>query len=597
MAPVDASAVAVALKAPEACPRYVSRVIRDIDISRPSPSWVQERLKRAGIRSIDAVVDVTNYVLLELGQPMHAFDLNKLQGGIQVRWAQADEKITLLNGQALDLKRDSLVIADDVAALALAGIMGGADSAVSTQTQNILLESAFFQPLAVAGRARGYGLHTDSSHRFERGVDYQLQRQAIERATQMLLDIVGGQPGPVVDVVDERHFPKTRQIQLKKSRIYSGLGLVIDPVEVLEILTRLGLVVLSDTAEAWEFAVPSYRFDINIDADLLEEIARIYGYAQLPTRISAFAVELHNVSDVRLDKLSLKRHLVARDYQEIITYSFIDPKLHQVFFGDGAAVSLQNPISADMATMRTSLLPGLVQTLKNNLNRQQDRVRLFEAGLVFEKADTGYPQRQQLAGLIYGPRKGVNWAHAKTDVDFFDVKGDVESLLGLGGGDISFTPAGDLPFMHPGQSAWIHRDGKKIGYLGALHPSLGKTLGLPKMALVFELEVEGVLLGQLPKAQPISKFPEVSRDIAIVVDKSQSVAAIEQVIRRAAGDVLKQINLFDVYSGPGIELSRKSLAFGLIFQLASRTLTDDEIQTAMDAILHALTQEFSANLR
>ncbi|MFO1370163.1 MAG: phenylalanine--tRNA ligase subunit beta [Marinagarivorans sp.] len=586
----------VQVSAPAACPRYLARTISNIDISAPSPMWLRTKLERAGLRSIDAVVDVTNFVLLELGQPTHAFDLAKLTGAIEVRMARPGEQLALLNDQYIDLREDCLVIADEAQPLALAGIMGGKSSAVSAQTQSILLESAFFSPAIIAGRARSFGLHTDSSHRFERGVDYNLQRMAMERATELLLSIVGGSAGPIVEALSGNDLPVKAPIRLNKKRLAQGLGLEIPSEEVVRMLTALGLGLAEETAEYWLLSVPSFRFDISIDADLLEEVARIYGYARLPTRISAFAVEIANISDSQTEKATLKRHLVSRNFQEIITYSFIDPKLHQTLFPSEPAVQLQNPISADMASMRTSLLPGLVATLKTNLNRQHNRAKLFETGLVFA-AKAGYPQQEKLGGLIYGARHSLHWAHDKTDVDFYDLKAEVELLFALGGTEVKFVAATDLAHMHPGQSAYVIVGGKPVGVLGALHPLAVKSLDLPKPAYVFEIELDALRKGALPQASGISRFPEVSRDLALVVDKHVSALSLQKVVEHAAGEGLKQVTLFDVYSGQGIDLARKSLAFSLLFQHSSRTLTDDEIQASMDRVIQQVAEEFNATLR
>ena len=586
----------VQVLAPAGCPRYLARIIDNIDIKTPSPLCLRAKLERAGLRSIDAVVDVTNFVLLELGQPLHAFDLAKLQGAIQVRMATAGEQLTLLNDQHISLREDCLVIADEAQPLALAGIMGGKASAVSATTQSILLESAFFSPAVIAGRARSFGLHTDSSHRFERGVDYELQRIALECATELLLAIVGGSAGPIVEAVATEQLPIKAPIRLSKQRLAQGLGLEIPSAEVVRMLTSLGLGLQEETAEHWLFTVPSYRFDIAIEADLLEEVARIYGYARLPTRISAFAVEVANISDSQTEKATLKRHLVSRNFQEIITYSFIDPKLHETLFPTQPAVQLQNPISADMASMRTSLLPGLITTLKTNLNRQHTRAQLFETGLVFA-AEAGYPQQEKLAGLIYGPRHGLHWAHDKTDVDFYDVKGEVELLFALGGRAIQVQAAADLPHMHPGQAAYVLVDGKTVGVLGALHPVVVKNLDLNKPAFVFEIDLAALRSGSLPQASGISRFPEVSRDLALVVDKNLAALSVQKVIEHAAGEGLKQVTLFDVYAGQGIDLARKSLAFSLLFQHSSRTLTDEEIQASLDRVIQRVAEEFNATLR
>ncbi|GAB3098922.1 phenylalanine--tRNA ligase subunit beta [Aestuariicella hydrocarbonica] len=599
VAPVIEDVLKVSLNAAEACSRYVGRVIRGVDVSQKSPLWMQEKLRRAGIRSIDAVVDVTNYVLLELGQPMHAFDLNTLSGGIQARMADSGEKLTLLDGQEITLKDGTLVIADDDKAVAMAGIMGGEATAVTSATQDIFLESAFFAPIAIAGRARNYGLHTDSSHRFERGVDYKLQTTAIERATQLLLDVVGGQPGPVIEVENE-HAPKDREVTLRRERILSGLGFRMADEEVVDILTRLGLEMSVKAESGWRFKVPSYRFDIAIEEDLLEELARIYGYNRLPTKsISAdLAIPMQNEASIGID--AVRSQLVARGYEEAIAYSFVEPKLLKLFDPEAQPVELQNPISADMAVMRTTLWPGLVNALKYNLNRQQDRVRLFETGQRFLPGASIAELKQEpmLAGLIYGPRFDESWTEKQESVDFYDIKGDLESVLALLADDASFSfAAAKHPALHPGQSAAVLRNGEAVGLVGALHPQLQKELGLSQSTFVFEITLASLAEARLPSFQPLSKFPEVRRDIAVIVDQDKAVRDLENTIKAGAGDYLTELKVFDVYVGKGIDPHRKSVALGLTFQHPSRTLNEDEINASMDVVVRSLEDTFNASLR
>ncbi len=597
IAPSNQDTFPVSLQAGAACSRYVGRVIRNIDISRPSPAWLQDKLVRSGLRSIDAVVDVTNFVLIELGQPMHAFDLSKLQGGIQVRLAGQGEQLTLLDEQEIKLNADTLVIADQHGPLAIAGVMGGKASAVSSETRDIFLESAFFNPLAIAGRARSYGLHTDSSHRFERGVDYQLQVEAIERATQLLLDIVGGEAGPVVHVSNE-DLPKEREVSLRKARILSGLSLVIADEEVLDILTRLGLKLLNTTPEGWTFVVPSYRFDIAIEADLLEELARVYGYNRLPTRSLAAPLEIEARPEAKLGLPLLRRQLIARDYQEAITYSFIEPKLSALFDPQLTPVSLRNPISADMAVMRTSLLPGLVSVLRHNLNRQQTRVRLFESGLRFVPQEAGLLQEPMLAGLIYGSRAPESWANTAEAVDFFDIKGDLEAILAITGDQsaFSFAPASH-PALHPGQTAGIYRKDELLGLVGALHPSLQQQLDIPQPVFLFEVRLEGLLRGRIPVFSPLSRFPEVRRDLALLVNRDLPAEDLLRAVKSQAGNCLSDLKVFDVYMGKGIDPHRKSVAMGLTFQHPSRTLTEDEINASVASVIGHLEENFAATLR
>ncbi len=587
----------VELNAGGACSRYLGRVIRNIDITRPSPAWLRDKLVRAGLRSIDAVVDVTNYVLLELGQPMHAFDLATLKGGIQVRMAEQGESLVLLDEQEVTLNADTLVIADHQQVLAIAGIMGGKATAVSENTRDIFLESAFFNPLAIAGRARSYGLHTDSSHRFERGVDYNLQLEAIERASALLLGIVGGEAGPVIHVSNDQ-LPPERQVNLRKARIVSGLSLEIADGEVVDILSRLGLKLLSESSDGWRFAVPGYRFDIAIEVDLLEELARVYGYNRLPTRSLAKPLHIEAHPEVRLGLSALRRQIIARDYQEVITYSFIEPKLSALFDPDVDPVVLRNPISADMAAMRTSLLPGLVSVLRHNLNRQQSRVRLFETGLRFVPGADGLRQDAVLAGLIYGNRSPESWANGADAVDFFDIKGDLESVLAMTGDQASFSfrPASH-PALHPGQTAAVYRRGEYQGLVGALHPSLQQQLDIPQTVYVFEIRQEALLEGRIPAFAPLSRFPEVRRDLAVLVDRDLPAQALIEAVRNPAGEHLSDLKIFDVYMGKGIDPHRKSVAMGLTFQHPSRTLTEDEINASVASVVSYLEENFAATLR
>ncbi|MBX2858082.1 MAG: phenylalanine--tRNA ligase subunit beta [Cellvibrionaceae bacterium] len=596
VAPQTDASLPIQLAAPAACPRYLGRVIKGVDISKPSPFWLREKLRRAGLRSIDAVVDVTNYVLIELGQPMHAFDLDKLKGQIGPRMAQAGEKITLLDGQELSLKPDTLVIADAVGPVALAGIMGGANSAVSESTRDIFLESAFFAPEFIAGKARAYGLHTDSSHRFERGVDCQLQGEAVERATALLVQIVGGEPGPVSVFEDDQHLPAQRSVRLMREQIKSKLGFAIADDEVQDILQRLGMSMLEQQRDSWVFAVPSYRFDIAIAEDLLEELARVYGYNRLPIATVNIPAQLPRCSDAALSFRHLANHLAARDYREVITYSFIDPKLHRSVWAEAPAVTVVNPISADMSLMRTSLFAGLLQTLQRNLSRQVERLRIFEKGLRFSQEGETYRQTPGLAGLIYGSRESAGWSAIKDNVDFYDIKGDVESLLALTCKTLRFIPA-DCQALHPGQSANIELDGQVVGLLGALHPRVQKSLGIAKVVYLFEIDLDPILRTQPPMFKPLSRFPEVSRDLAFLVDKNTPVNHLEREIYNSAGDFLKSLRVFDLYSGKGIDPQRKSVAFNLTFQHPSHTLNDDQVNNSVADIVEKLKELFDAQLR
>ena len=598
VAPVNDEVRPIEVLAPAACPRFLGRVVRNVDLSRPTPLWMVERLRRSEVRSIDAAVDITNYVMIELGQPMHAYDLAEINGGIRVRMAEEGEKITLLDGQEMTLRGDTLVIADHSRLLGIAGVMGGENSGVTAKTQDVFLEAAFFEPISVAGKARSYGLHTDASHRFERGVDSNLAREAMERATALLLEIAGGEPGPIIESVNQQHLPQIAPITLRAERVSQMLGLELGAGEIEGLLTGLGLQVSASGEGQWSVEVPSHRFDISLEVDLIEELARLYGYNRLPVRYPQARLAPQANPEARSDLPALRRLLVARGYQEAITYSFIDPKLFELFSPGVEPLMLANPISADMAAMRSSLWPGLVKALQHNLNRQQDRVRLFESGLRFVGQLEGLQQEPMLAGVVCGSRLPEGWAQGRDTVDFFDVKADVEAVLGFAGALDAFTfVPGKHPALHPGQTARIERDGKEVGYLGALHPELVKSLGLDRPVFVFELILAEVSEGRLPKFQELSRFPEVRRDLALLADRDVASSSVMSVIRENAGEWLTDLRLFDVYQGKGIDPHRKSLAVGLTWQHPSRTLNDDEVNTTTQAILTSLEQRLNATLR
>ena len=466
----------IEVSAADACPRYLGRIVRNVNVKAETPLWMVEKLRRSGTRTIDPVVDITNYVLLELGQPMHAFDLNQVDGGIRVRMAEQGEKLTLLDGQEVELNADTLVIADHNKPLAMAGVMGGEHSGVNGETKDLLLEAAFFNPIAIAGRARNYGLHTDSSHRFERGVDYELANTAMERATQLVLEICGGDAGPVKEVTTENKLPQAATITLRRSRIEQILSLTMADEEVTDILERLGMTVQM-SAEGWTVEAPSYRFDMSIEADLIEELARIYGYNRLPVRTPAAATPLAKAPESRLPIRDLRRQMIARGFHEAITYSFVEPSLQKALDPERDALALLNPISADMSVMRTTLWTGLVSAASYNLKRQQPRVRMFETGLRFVPEQDGLVQTPTLAMLICGNRVAQSWTEQETPVDFFDLKGDVEALLARGGeADAYRFEAAQHPALHPGQSARILKNGQPIGWMGALHPRDRKSV-------------------------------------------------------------------------------------------------------------------------
>lgn len=589
--------ITVEIEATSACPRYVGRVIENIDVKATTPIWMQEKLRRSGLRPISPVVDITNYVMLELGQPMHAFDLNTLNGGIKVRMAKQGENLALLDGQEVTISKTSLVIADQTSPLALAGIMGGQASSVSNQTTHLFLEAAFFTPLAIAGRAREYGLHTDSSHRFERGVDPELARVAIERATALLLDIVGGQAGAIVEVVSESDLPQARVITLRAARIKRVLGIHIDASQVEDQLTRLGLSVIAND-EGWLVTAPSFRFDIAIEVDLIEELGRLYGYDKLPKTRPQGTVLSADISEYTLATHRLQALLVDRGYQEAITYSFVDPAIQQHLAVEGEqAIALANPISADLSVMRTSLWPGLIQAMVYNLNRQHERVRLFEVGRIFTGTSDNVEQHRHIGGAVCGSRYAEQWSEKQRPVDFFDAKADVEALLDLGNEDnIHFVPESH-PALHPGQSARIYKNDQAIGWIGALHPRLNKPLDINCRVYVFELALSAVLAAKVPSFTPLSRFPALRRDLALVVGDKTTAGEIEHCLNSIKSDILVSIQLFDVYSGAGVEVGKKSIAVAFQLQHAERTLTDEDVDALMNTVTQRLQQHVGATIR
>ena len=598
-ATIDAS-FPITVTAAEACPRYLGRVIKGLNVKAETPLWMQEKLRRCGMRSIDPIVDVTNYVLLELGQPMHAFDLTKLESGLQVRMAVAGETLTLLDENEVSLNADTLVIADGTGPLAIAGIFGGLHSGVSAETQDILLECAFFSPLSIKGRARSYGLSTDSSHRFERGVDSQLQQQAMDRACRLLLDICGGEAGPVIEVVSDVHLPKPELITLRREKLNRVVGIAFDDAVVTDILNRLGLQVTL-TAEGWQATSPSWRFDLAIEEDLIEEVARIYGYNNIPNLPPMAHLVMNEQLEADLPLKRARHLLVDRGFQEAITYSFVEPKAMSLLFPHQEPIILPFPISADMSAMRVSLWPGLINAVVYNQNRQQGRVRLFESGLRFlkdEQAENGIRQEPLLAGIISGNLADEHWSIPSRATDFFDLKGDVEALLELTGEAhrFSFVRA-EHTALHPGQSAQVLRDGHPIGWIGVIHPSLEKKLGLKSKVVLFELELNALLKVRIPVAGEISRFPANRRDLALVVDSAVTAADILHTAKKIGGNQIVGINLFDIYQGPGVPEGKKSLAISLVLQDTQRTLEDKEIADTIANVVEGLRTEFNASLR
>lgn len=581
----------------EACPRYLGRVIRDVNVSAPTPLWMVERLRRAGLRSIDPVVDVTNYVLLELGQPLHAFDLNRLSDGIRVRRAQAGERLETLDEQTLELRDDTLVIADGQGPLALAGIIGGRPSAVSADARDLFLECAFFSPLAVVGKARSYGLHTDSSHRFERGVDPALQARAIERATALILEIAGGRPGPVSGSEDAASLPAPAAIELYADHATRLLGSPLRNEEIVDILQRLGMDVSEQGEGHWRVTAPSWRFDMAIEQDLIEELARIHGYDRLPNRVPAGTPAGNTQYEHKVPLRRLSDALRDRGYMEAITYSFVAPEILAQVDPDHPPLALLNPISADLGVMRTTLMAGLLTTAQRNLNRQIDRLRLFETGLRFVPGEQELTQQPMVAGLLYGSAAPAHWQSKPRAVDFYDLKGDVESLLALSASEDFRFVAATHPALHPGQCARLERDGETVGYLGRIHPRLAAQLDLPADLYLFELILEPLVTGRLPRFQPVSEFPRVQRDLAFVVATEVAAGDLLELVRETCDERLRDVQVFDVYQGEHIDQGYKSLAMTLTFQDASSTLRDDQVNALVEAVVSQLKQRFNANLR
>ncbi len=589
--------VLIEVLAPEACPRYLGRVIRGIDPRAETPLWMRERLRRGGIRSLGPVVDVTNYVLLELGQPMHAFDLDQLSGGIVVRYARTGETLTLLDERTLELDGETLLICDQQKARALAGIMGGIDSGISDDTESLFLEVAYFSPDRIAGRARHYGLATDSSHRFERGVDPQLQRRAMERATALLVELVGGQPGPITDISSQQHLTEKSAIALRRARIKRLLGFVPEDEQVEDILARLGVSVRAND-EGWLATPPDYRFDLTIEADLIEEVGRVFGYNRLPMARNRGDLIMRSLPEASTPLERLRALLVDRDYHEAITYSFVDAGLLKELDADNQPVALTNPLSSEMSVMRSTLWAGLIGALQYNLSRQQGRIRLFESGLRFIPQDNEIQQDRSLAAIAVGDRYPEQWGapRPREATDFFDLKGDVEALLETSGLEAEFRAESHVA-LHPGQAAAILVDGVRIGWLGCIHPRLAQKFEIPRKTYLFELKLDVLLKGRLPKFQKLSRFPSIRRDLAVVVNTETPTGALCELIDQEAGSLLQDLLIFDVYQGRGIESGRKSVAFGLILQDSSRTLTDVDVDSVISAITERLEKQFGATLR
>ncbi|MDH5831948.1 phenylalanine--tRNA ligase subunit beta [Luteimonas sp. M1R5S18] len=593
--------VAVELGAGADAPRYVGRVIEGVDAGAATPLWMAERLRRSGIRPVSLLVDVTQYVMLDLGQPMHAFDRDLLTGPVGVRRARAHETLTLLDGRDVVLDDEFLVITDADRPVALAGVMGGFDTRVTAATRNVFLEAAHFAPAAIIGRSRRLGLHTDAAHRFERGVDPQLPRVAIEAATRLILEIAGGTPGPMVEAALDDGAPGPQPITLRRARLARVLGLTVPDAGVERILRALGMEVAA-TAEGWRVVPPSRRFDIAIEEDLIEEVARIHGYDAIPATLPAGAARIAAPSETRVADEALRAQLVARDYYEAVNFAFVDAGLLQHWQALDGSVPLANPLSAELGVMRTALLPGLVTALGRNLARQQTRVRLFEIGKVFGAAVDGEAPRETLriAAAIHGLAHAEQWGVPGRVADFHDLKGDLDSLAACAGAQLDYRVP-QAPHGHPGRSAEVWRiDGdaeRRLGWIGELHPRLLRSLDLDGPVLAFELDLAPLAERAIARAQPVSRYPSVRRDIAFVAPEQVSWAALEATIRRAAGALLAEVRLFDRYLGKGVDPGFRSLATGLILLDKSRTLTDSDVEGVVAGVMDALRDEHGARIR
>lgn len=582
------------ITASEACPRYVGRIIHGVDNTRTTPEWMVQRLTAAGLNAISPIVDITNYVLLELGQPLHAFDLNQIDQQIDVRYAKANEKVDLLGDQTVELQTNTLVIADAKKVLAIAGIKGGSESAVNISTTEILLESAFFTPTAIAGQARRYGLNTDSAYRFERGVDPELTIKAIERATALLLEIVGGEAGPIIKQEIPTALPVPKQIHLRHQRIQRLLGINLDIAEVTAILQRLQLIENTST-DGWQVIPPSYRFDLKIEADLIEEIARLHGYDNIP-RASASGKPAILPSEHQLSLNRIRQLLVDRDYHETITYSFVATNLQRLIDPQVEPLALVNPISSELAVMRSTLWPGLLTALQYNLNRQQNRVRLFETGLRFIPQAEELQQQAVLSGIVAGNAVAEQWGVSNKSVDFFDVKNDLENILALTQQPYQFTVASH-PALHPGQTAAIYINNQPVGLLGKLNPAVAQTLGLTIPIYLFEIQMAALSTCHIPQFTVLSKFPRIRRDLALLLKQTITAEQLLNCIRKAAGELLVDLQLFDVYQGKNIPVGQKSVAVSLILQALDRTLLDEEVNAIVAQTMITLQNELQVSLR
>lgn len=598
VAPTIDARRAIVLDAPQACPRYCGRILRGVDAKAPTPDWMVRRLERSGIRSISALVDVTNYVMLELGQPLHAFDNTRLQGAIHVRFPRAGEQVLLLNEQTVAPAPDTLLIADEQRALALAGIMGGEESGVTLETTEVFLESAFFAPEAIAGRARSYGFSSDASHRFERGVDFDLANRALERATRLILDICGGAAGPIEEAVAPEALPSRAPVLLRTARARRVLGITLDDAAIQSLLERVHLKVERD-GEDFRVTPPSWRFDIEIEVDLVEELARLYGYDNIPAVAPQGSLMMTPSSEHRRPVWDVRHLLAGRGYQEVVNFAFVEEAWERDFCANEDPIRLANPIASQLSVMRSSLIAGLVGNLATNRKRQIDRVRVFEVARVFQrKADgepvAGFHQSMRVAGLAAGTALPEQWGERGRAVDFFDVKADVEALFAPR--QLTFETLSH-PALHPGRAANVLLDGHAVGFVGELHPVWVQRYDLGSAPVVFEVELDAALQSRMPAYREISRMPAVFRDLALVVGLDVTVARVIETLRAVAPEVVKDIALFDVYHGKGIDPDKKSLAFRVLMQDTQRTLEDAEVDAAVAVLVQQAETALGARLR
>ena len=588
----------VVLDAPAACPRYCGRIIRGVNARAATPAWMRRRIERSGIRAISFLVDVTNYVMLELGQPLHAFDDAELSGAIHVRYPAPGEQLLLLNEQTVTPSADTALIADDARPLAMAGVMGGEHSGINDSTRDLFLESAFFPPAGIAGKARALGFGSDASHRYERGVDFELQRKAIERATQLILEIGGGQPGPVVEAVSAEHLPVRKPVRLRTARVARVLGVTLAVGRIESLLGGLGLGV-ERQGDDFRVTPPSFRFDIEIEEDLIEEIARVYGYDNIPSRPPVARMSMMPVTETSRTPMALRRLVAERDYHEVVSFSFVEAAWEADFCANAAPIVLANPIASQMGVMRSSLIGGLVGTLIANRKRQTERVRLFELGRCFHRDPragpvSGFRQPLRLAGLAAGSAAPEQWGIADRRVDFYDIKADVEGLFAPR--RVELVKAGH-PALHPGRCAAVRIGGENVGVFGELHPRWVQKYELGSAPLIFELELDVLLATPFAQYAEVSRFPAVVRDLALVVPQSQTLAPLLAALRAAAPAIVRDVALFDVYQGKGLGENEKSLAFRIVMQDTQRTLEDAEVEAAVADLLTVASRDFKAVLR